>query len=1612
MRNRLARRVVKSRVAWVIILTMFLNTFSIQAAYAAGEIAVPEETAALEEAEEPAVEKEEGETEGKTRLAANYTGDAAWLNDWDGGTPTLSGDYVILSKYTHNPASVNPSENLIIPATVSINNKGYSVKLSENSSSMFSGHSEIKTISFNEGVDTSAVKSVENMFYNCSKLENFDFTNFNTSNLADVSQMFYNCSKLESFDFTNFNTSNLTDVSQMFYNCSNLTSVDLSNVNISKVTNMQEMFFGCNKLTSLDFTNMNTDKVTNMKGVFRDCQNLECLDLTSISTNNVTNMSFMFYGCQKLKNLDVSDFNTSSVTDMSYMFYGCQNLTSLNVSGFDTSSVRNVVNMFCGCSSLTHLELQNFNMVSVNAVDGFLLNMSGLEKIETPTNLTTDVVLPGDFFDESAWPGQKYSTLPMNEAVSKTYIKYISVNGISVSPDKLLLAIGENVTLSADVVPKNATEKDLTYTWSSVDPGVATVDDSGKVTGVANGKTTIKVSANNMEASCTVSVNGEFVPVESVTVTASTNHIKVGEKTGLSANVLPVNATNKNVTWSSDKENIATVDDHGIVTGVAEGTATITAESQNGKKGTCDITVSANIVDTAWQEDWYYDLDKDSGTIILSKYKPTSVSTPDLEVPDYARVGGVSYNKVRFSKDASEMFKGHTELKTLDLKNVDTSDVTSMRGIFENCSGLTSVDLTKFDTGKVTNMADMFSECSSLTNLDLDSFDTNKVEFMSQMFKDCSSLTSLDLSGFDTGEVTSMNMMFSKCKSLISLNLEGVKTGGVRSMHCMFMDCESLPSVDLSGFDTGNVNMMSFMFSGCRSLTSLDIKTLNAGKVSDLQYMFSGCRSLITLDLKGLNTSKASNMDYMFMGCKNLKSINPKELDTSNVHTMQGMFSYCSSLESLDLEGFNTARVSNMDYMFQGCSALKSINMKGITADKVQKMSLMFQNCRSLKSIDLSGFDMVSVNQATRCLEGMTSLNIIETPKNVKLSVSLPYVFVEKDVVPFVEYEELPKNTGTSKTLVRSVDVKSISLDRMELTIDINESYPLSANTVPANAPVIWSSDHEEFATVDADGRVTGRAEGTAIITAETLNHKTATCTVTVTNHSFIPVTGISVDPAIKTIRVNESATITATVSPANATDKTVIWESSRPEIASVGTTGRVKGLSPGTAAITATTKDGGFIAVCTVIVRKAGLSDESGLDPRLFYSLDTKGETSHTYKAEIVRGQKYQLGSGSWTSSAPKTVGVNKKSGAVKAKKGGTSKLVNNAGDTVYYMTVLEPELTVKTRTVFVGSTVSVSIRNTGNLPVSWVSGDIHKASVEKDDDDDNRAVITGVGKGKTRVYAYVNGRAYPVTVNVTDRAASKSLKSYDSIRINAYQTYALKYNNGLFKPSKVVSWSDMAGLSWARNSKGNWVDHTQAVTITKAGKVIGKTSADNNPVIAKGTDKDGNTVTLEITVDAIPVKTDVYMNVGQTASLKHSYVKNSDRVRWIYDNKNINLSNADKVKTRIKALAAGEGTATCRYQDMEYYTYVHVEDPEVITEGGMKRTKPSAYNYTLSLKKGDSFDIGMSGVYQDVLWRSNKQGVAFVDEYGRISARGRGKATLSTRVNNRKLKINVTVE
>ena len=141
----------------------------------------------------------------------------------------------------------------------------------------------------------------------------------------------------------------------------------------------------------------------------------------------------------------------------------------------------------------------------------------------------------------------------------------------------------------------------------------------------------------------------------------------------------------------------------------------------------------------------------------------------------------------------------------------------------------------------------------------------------------------------------------------------------------------------------------------------------------------------------------------------------------------------------------------------------------------------------------------------------------------------------------------------------------------------------------PANATnkaVTWSSDNISVATVDANGLVTAVAEGSATITVTTEDgNKTATCEVTVTT-ATVPVTGVTLDPTSLTLNVNQTATLTATITPNDATNQNVTWTSDNPSVATVSG-GVVTAVAPGEATITATTQDGSFDATCTVTVNK-----------------------------------------------------------------------------------------------------------------------------------------------------------------------------------------------------------------------------------------------------------------------------------------------------------------------------------------------------------------------------------------------------------------------------------------
>ena len=166
----------------------------------------------------------------------------------------------------------------------------------------------------------------------------------------------------------------------------------------------------------------------------------------------------------------------------------------------------------------------------------------------------------------------------------------IAVTSVSLNKPSTQITKGETETLTATVLPENATNKGII--WSSSNTGVATVS-NGTVTAVAAGSATITATSaadSTKKATCTVTVT--TIAVTGVTLNkASTSIIRGGSET-LTATVAPSNASNKNVTWSTNNSSVATVS-NGTVSAVAVGTARITVTTQDGGfTAYCDVTVT------------------------------------------------------------------------------------------------------------------------------------------------------------------------------------------------------------------------------------------------------------------------------------------------------------------------------------------------------------------------------------------------------------------------------------------------------------------------------------------------------------------------------------------------------------------------------------------------------------------------------------------------------------------------------------------------------------------------------------------------------------------------------------------------------------------------------------------------------------------------------------------------------------------------------------------------------------------------------------------------------------------------------------------------------------
>ena len=224
-----------------------------------------------------------------------------------------------------------------------------------------------------------------------------------------------------------------------------------------------------------------------------------------------------------------------------------------------------------------------------------------------------------------------------------------------------------------------------------------------------------------------------------------------------------------------------------------------------------------------------------------------------------------------------------SNLKYLNLDNIDTSNVTNMNQTFYACPNLKSINLQSFNTSNVTDMMNMFFHCSSLETLDLSGFDTSSVTTMACMFQECTNLESVDFSSFNTRNLENMNGMFQNCTNLKSLDFSNFDTSSLKHFTRVFPYCENLEEIIFGNFNTSNVTEMDYLFCRCFSLKELDLSSFDTSNVTTMLYMFDDCQSLEKIYVSDKWTTSAldyshpnsSSQDrFMFFNCQNVKGGN------------------------------------------------------------------------------------------------------------------------------------------------------------------------------------------------------------------------------------------------------------------------------------------------------------------------------------------------------------------------------------------------------------------------------------------------------------------------------------------------------------------------------------------------------------------------------------------------------------------------------------------------------------------------------------------------------------------------------------------------------------------
>ena len=405
---------------------------------------------------------------------------------------------------------------------------------------------------------------------------------------------------------------------------------------------------------------------------------------------------------------------------------------------------------------------------------------------------------------------------------------------------------------------------------------------------------------------------------------------------------------------------------------------------------------------------------------------------------------------------------------------------------------------------------------------------------------------------------------------------------------------------------------------------------------------------------------------------------------------------------------------------------------------------------------ELIGVSSVSVDKERQDLSVGASfvLKAIISPSNAD-NQKIIWTVENSSVIDYVDNQDGSATVkglqvGTSKVTARTDDggfmsscnvtvgvgVEKIELDKSELSLKKGESASLKATIFPENASdksLKWGSSDVSVATVDAYGNVKAEGNGEATVFVSSSDGGfTAYCNVKVGT----PVTGISLDPREFTLEtIGSSFTIKPVISPEDASDLGVVWESADTKVVSVASDGTVTAIGPGTTTVKATTNDGSFTSNCVVSVKS----------PAQHVSLDKTSLKLLEGESGKLTATVYPLNSTqktlTWVSDHPDVASVDNE-GNVTARKAGTATVTVKVAENVTAVckvTVISrvtgislSETTVELKPGETHQlTATVLPQNASNVEITWYSDKESVATVSQS------GLVTGVGPGETTVHA-----------------------------------------------------------------------------------------------------------------------------------------------------------------------------------------------------------------------------------------------------------------------------------